>query len=95
MFFLKQSFGMLLWELAFEKIPYENWDMNQIREHVLSNKREKIIFGKELPTIEKLQKNYAKIIVSGKRLNVYFLMNVFTIVFIYIYIYLILISLAR
>ena len=58
---------MLLWELAFEKIPYKNWDMNKIRDHVLSNKREKITFGKESPTIQKLQKNYAKIIVSGKK----------------------------
>jgi hypothetical protein len=57
---------MLLWELAFEKIPYENWDMNRIREHVLDNKREKITFGKESSSIQKLQQGYAKIIVAGK-----------------------------
>ncbi|CAG8630271.1 6298_t:CDS:2 [Funneliformis caledonium] len=59
------SFGMLLWELAFEKIPYERWDMAKIKEYVLSNKREKITFGKENPDIQNLQKSYAKIIVSA------------------------------
>ncbi|CAG8518003.1 11739_t:CDS:10 [Funneliformis mosseae] len=59
------SFGMLLWELAFEKIPYERWDMAKIKEHVLSNKREKITFGGENPDIQNLQKSYAKIIVSA------------------------------
>jgi len=40
---------MLLWELAFEKFPYEHWDTNKIIEHVLANKREKITFvGKVL-----------------------------------------------
>lgn len=66
-----QSFGMLLWELAFEKVPYENWDMNKIRDHVLANKREKISFGKESSNIQKLQQGYAKIIVAGKRLSYY------------------------
>lgn len=60
---------MLLWELAYEKIPYENWDMNKIREHVLDNKREKISFGKESSNIQKLQQGYAKIIVAGKGLS--------------------------
>ncbi|CAG8605991.1 17881_t:CDS:2 [Rhizophagus irregularis] len=59
------SFGMLLWELAFEKVPYENWDMNKIRDHVLANKREKISFGKESSNIQKLQQGYAKIIVAA------------------------------
>ena len=58
---------MLLWELAFERIPYDKWDMSKIKEHVLDNKREKITFGKESPTIQKLQQDYSKIIVSGKR----------------------------
>ena len=59
---------MLLWELAFERIPYEHWDMNTIRDHVLANKREKITFGKESASIQKLQQSFAKIIVAGKRL---------------------------
>ncbi|CAG8515152.1 1314_t:CDS:10 [Funneliformis caledonium] len=59
------SFGMLLWELIFQKIPYEHWDFYQIKEHVLSNKREKITFGGENPDIQNLQKSYAKIIVSA------------------------------
>jgi len=57
---------MLLWELAFEKLPYEHWDTNKIKEHVLANKRESIAFCKAIPDIQKIQKQYAKIIVSGK-----------------------------
>src|SRR5687768_4541827 len=62
---------MLLWELLFEKIPYEDWDVTRIKEHVLDNKREKITFGRANPNIQKLQQNYAKIIVSGKIINIY------------------------
>ena len=60
------SFGMLLWELVFEKIPYEKWNIMQIKEHVLAGNREKITWGKASPDVEKLQKGLAKIIVSGK-----------------------------
>ncbi|RHZ78091.1 hypothetical protein Glove_168g253 [Diversispora epigaea] len=58
------SFGMLLWELVFEKIPYEKWDILKIKEHVLAGNREKITWGKALPDVQKLQKGLAKIIVS-------------------------------
>ncbi|RHZ75816.1 hypothetical protein Glove_209g127 [Diversispora epigaea] len=59
------SFGMLLWELVFEKIPYEKWDILKIKEHVLDGNREKITFGKDSPDVERLQKDLAKIIVSA------------------------------
>ncbi|PKK71522.1 hypothetical protein RhiirC2_744464, partial [Rhizophagus irregularis] len=29
------SFGMLLWELSFERIPYQGWDAQKIKDHVL------------------------------------------------------------
>ncbi|CAB4412864.1 unnamed protein product [Rhizophagus irregularis] len=39
------SFGMLLWELAFQKIPYESMSMLDIQKHVLKGKREILNFG--------------------------------------------------
>ncbi|CAB5209089.1 unnamed protein product [Rhizophagus irregularis] len=39
------SFGMLLWELAFQKIPYEGMSMLDIQKHVLKGKRETLNFG--------------------------------------------------
>ncbi|CAG8547544.1 487_t:CDS:2, partial [Acaulospora colombiana] len=41
------SFGMLLWELGHEKIPYSRWkdDAVRLKEYVLSGKREEINFG--------------------------------------------------
>ncbi|RGB24164.1 kinase-like domain-containing protein, partial [Rhizophagus diaphanus] len=39
------SFGMLLWELAFQKIPYEGMSMLDIQKHVLKGKRESLNFG--------------------------------------------------
>ncbi|CAI2166719.1 19772_t:CDS:10 [Funneliformis geosporum] len=59
------SFGMLLWELIFQKVPYEHWNSSKIREYVLSNKREKIAFSKASPDIQILQEIYANIIVSA------------------------------
>ncbi|CAB4398666.1 unnamed protein product [Rhizophagus irregularis] len=59
------SFGMLLWELAFEKIPYENWNMERIKEWVLSGKRERLVFGRDKPEIEELQQEYKQIIVAA------------------------------
>ncbi|RHZ75866.1 hypothetical protein Glove_209g130 [Diversispora epigaea] len=59
------SFGMLLWELVFEKIPYEKWDILKIKDHVLAGNREKITWGKAPPDVEKLQQGLAKIIVSA------------------------------
>lgn len=36
------SFGMLLWELAFQKKPYENKNLTEILDHVLGGGREKL-----------------------------------------------------
>ncbi|RIA99451.1 kinase-like domain-containing protein [Glomus cerebriforme] len=34
------SFGMFLWELSFNRIPYKNFEPNEIMDHVISGKRE-------------------------------------------------------
>ncbi|RHZ63284.1 hypothetical protein Glove_330g118 [Diversispora epigaea] len=34
------SFGMLIWELCYQKIPYEKMDLQEIREHIKNGKRE-------------------------------------------------------
>ncbi|RIA84487.1 kinase-like domain-containing protein [Glomus cerebriforme] len=39
------SFAMLLWELGFQKKPYENMNMSQIQKHVLKGGREILDFG--------------------------------------------------
>ncbi|CAG8518493.1 10968_t:CDS:2 [Funneliformis caledonium] len=54
------SFGMLLWELAFETIPYKGWDVQKIKEHVLNKKRENLNI--KLNNDENLQESYFKII---------------------------------
>ncbi|CAG8834507.1 15903_t:CDS:2, partial [Gigaspora margarita] len=36
------SFGMLLWEFAFERVPYREWNEEKIAKHVLAGNREKI-----------------------------------------------------
>ncbi|CAB4444251.1 unnamed protein product [Rhizophagus irregularis] len=57
------SFSMLLWELAFEKVPYKNMEkVEMIREHVTEGGREIIKFGKSTPEISKLQEDYKRII---------------------------------
>ncbi|EXX53753.1 uncharacterized protein OCT59_028458 [Rhizophagus irregularis] len=53
------SFGMLLWELAFEKIPYQGWETDKIKNHVTKGGRERIIFGISPKTY---QEEYKKII---------------------------------
>ena len=57
---------MLLWELGFERIPYEKWDMPQIREYVLSHKRELITYDDSDKEILKLQEEYSSIFMGGK-----------------------------
>ncbi|CAB5209095.1 unnamed protein product [Rhizophagus irregularis] len=39
------SFGMLLWELAFQKIPYDGMSMLDVQKYVLKGKRETLNFG--------------------------------------------------
>ncbi|RHZ46439.1 hypothetical protein Glove_621g60 [Diversispora epigaea] len=59
------SFGMLLWELIFRKIPYEKWTVMKVKEHVMAGNRVKITWGKAPPDVQTLQKGLAKIIVSA------------------------------
>ncbi|KAF0485891.1 kinase-like protein [Gigaspora margarita] len=39
------SYGMLLWELCYERLPYGDWNIKKISDHVLAGKREKILKG--------------------------------------------------
>lgn len=65
------SFGMMLWELSFEKYPYSEYgnnndDLNKIRKHITSGKREKLIFGRAKDQKEKeIQQTLADIIRSA------------------------------
>ncbi|EXX69763.1 uncharacterized protein OCT59_028463 [Rhizophagus irregularis] len=54
------SFGMLLWELTFEKVPYQGWEIERIVDHVTKSGREKITFGSSIP--ENYQNEYKNII---------------------------------
>ncbi|CAG8801201.1 11293_t:CDS:2, partial [Gigaspora margarita] len=57
------NFGMLIWELCYEKIPYEGWNIQKIFEHVSSGRREKLScqkFKKEED--KKIQEEVIKII---------------------------------
>jgi hypothetical protein len=54
---------MLLWELAFQRFPYKDVDYSEIREHVLSGKREHLNFPLSSYGIEK---EYSNIIKAGK-----------------------------
>ncbi|CAG8852546.1 21943_t:CDS:2, partial [Gigaspora margarita] len=57
------SFGMLIWELCYEKIPYENLNMNEIADHVLSGKREQLsLWEFKNPIDKKIQEELTKII---------------------------------
>ncbi|PKC08331.1 kinase-like protein [Rhizophagus irregularis] len=38
------SFGMLLWELSFNRVPYKDMEYDEIIEHVMSGKRETLDF---------------------------------------------------
>ncbi|KAF0485901.1 kinase-like protein [Gigaspora margarita] len=57
------SFGMLLWELCYEKLPYAEWNFRQISDHVLNGKRENILKGKFAnPEDREIQLEFIKII---------------------------------
>jgi len=53
------SFGMLLWELAFEKVPYEHMSMVEVQKYVSKGGRENLDFGL---TTHPIQKGYGEII---------------------------------
>jgi serine/threonine protein kinase len=54
------SFGMLLWELAFQKVPYEGKSMLEIQRHVLKGNRETLDFGGLSP--HPIQREFGEII---------------------------------
>ncbi|RIB00501.1 kinase-like domain-containing protein [Gigaspora rosea] len=57
------SFGMLIWELCYEKIPYEDLEMKDIAKHVLSGKREKLLIGNLNSSVdEQILKEFNEII---------------------------------
>ncbi|PKY42315.1 kinase-like protein [Rhizophagus irregularis] len=47
------SFGMLLWELAFQRFPYKDMEIDEIRKYVLSGKREHLKFPSSSYGVEK------------------------------------------
>ncbi|GBB84101.1 hypothetical protein RclHR1_10730004 [Rhizophagus clarus] len=53
------SFGMLLWELAYQKIPYDGMSMLDIQRHVLKGQRE--TFGPDLSP-HPIQREFSEII---------------------------------
>ncbi|CAI2180016.1 4798_t:CDS:2 [Funneliformis geosporum] len=53
------SFGMLLWELCFDRIPYRGWNNGKISNHVQAGKRENLNFG---PNSTRVQQDFSKII---------------------------------
>ncbi|RHZ84021.1 hypothetical protein Glove_86g158 [Diversispora epigaea] len=59
------SFGMLLWELLFQKIPYEDNDMNKIKDHVLKGGRETIVMNISSQENRKIQNKFSKIIIAA------------------------------
>ncbi|CAG8574134.1 4038_t:CDS:2, partial [Dentiscutata heterogama] len=56
------SYGMLLWELCYEKLPYANWNIKQIADHVLNAWCHQPELRITIPTLrqklEKLARNY-------------------------------------
>ena len=65
---------MLLWELAFERKPYESMDFEKIPNFVIAGGREAIIFDQSglappFPSDAKIQKGFETIIRQGKLLS--------------------------
>ncbi|RHZ83162.1 hypothetical protein Glove_99g178 [Diversispora epigaea] len=56
------SFGMLLWELAFERVPYRGWDDLMIAKHVSAGNREKISFKNRIIHSNNYEVEFTKII---------------------------------
>jgi hypothetical protein len=56
---------MLLWELAFQKLPYRYMEIYEIQKHVLSGKREKLKFSLNSQNSQNSQKEYGNIIKAG------------------------------
>lgn len=56
---------MLLWELTFEKIPYQGWEPERVERYVKEGKREKITFGSANKQESAIQKLLEKVIKEG------------------------------
>ncbi|RIB11664.1 kinase-like domain-containing protein [Gigaspora rosea] len=57
------SFGMLIWELCYEKIPYEKKNFQEVMSHVLRGNRERLLSGNfNDPNDHNIQKTFMKII---------------------------------
>ncbi|RIB08970.1 kinase-like domain-containing protein [Gigaspora rosea] len=76
------GFGMLLWELCYERLPYADWNIKKISEHVLSGKREKILKGKFAnPDDREIQLEFIKIIQDGNILSIFIYLFLLIILF--------------
>ncbi|RIB28495.1 kinase-like domain-containing protein [Gigaspora rosea] len=53
------SFGMLIWEFCYERIPYQKLGLKEIIDHVTNGKRERLSLGK---FDKKIQEKFIKII---------------------------------
>ncbi|GBB98569.1 hypothetical protein RclHR1_32650002, partial [Rhizophagus clarus] len=63
-------FGMLLWELTFEKVPYQELEPMEVENYVKGGKREKIIFGHVVNERElEIQKLLEKVIKEAWQQN--------------------------
>ncbi|GBC04545.1 hypothetical protein RclHR1_05730001, partial [Rhizophagus clarus] len=58
--FCNPSFGMLLWELAFQRFPYKDMKISEVQNHVLSGKREYLNFPSSPYGVEKGYGNIIK-----------------------------------
>ncbi|GBB85542.1 hypothetical protein RclHR1_12030002 [Rhizophagus clarus] len=64
------SFGMLLWELTFEKVPYQELEPMEVENYVKGGKREKITFGHVINERElEIQKLLEKVIKEAWQQN--------------------------
>ncbi|EXX69500.1 uncharacterized protein OCT59_019660 [Rhizophagus irregularis] len=63
------SFGMLLWELAFQKVPYIDMEISEIQNHILSGKREHLNFPLSPYGVEEEYGNIIKAEDSNRGLN--------------------------
>ncbi|KAF0561872.1 serine/threonine protein kinase [Gigaspora margarita] len=59
------SYGMLLWELAFQQVPYKNMDTMIICEHVKAGKREHLNFTGKFVGPREVINGYSRIIKSA------------------------------
>ncbi|GBB86508.1 hypothetical protein RclHR1_12930005 [Rhizophagus clarus] len=67
--FLHACFGMLLWELAFQRIPYKKYNQQQIMEYVVIGGREKLDFGLNLTSVQQEFGNVIKAAWQGDPLD--------------------------